>query len=482
MTELKRVTLISVDCYNYGGAVAAIKNSLKQIKPFAVKFLTDIEIEVEGIEVVKIEKISSKEQYSEFIVKRLADYFDTEFVLIIQHDGYVLNGGVWDDCFYNYDYIGAPWMETDGFNVGNGGFSLRSKKLQNAVKDDFVKETHPEDVQICRTYRPFLENRFGLKFAPLGIAEKFAFELRQPTQKTFGFHGYFQDEYMPVVQIRRMGAMGDVVSLEPVLHHFFKKGYRVVLETNDQFFILFQQHYFKIYHPLEIDASVPRTTVNLDMSYEASPKELHLKSYYNFAGVKDGKIRRPKLSLSFDARSKQYKLFPKYAIVHIDNREQPHRNIYGVNWVMVSQYLINLGYDVIQIGKNEHENIPNAIQFNCCTQELLLMACAGADLFVGVDSGVSHICVAFDVPSVIAFGSVNPAYIHPDLSNIVAIHLHEDNVCEKPFCWHDSITTVGQDCYIDKGNPPCTVFQTSIFLKAISKFTNEQSGIISNGN
>ena len=56
-------------------------------------------------------------------------------MLIIQHDGFILNHKAWDNEFLNYDYIGAPvyWMGNKLIEVGNGGFSLRSKKLLKII-------------------------------------------------------------------------------------------------------------------------------------------------------------------------------------------------------------------------------------------------------------------------------------------------------------------------------------------------------------
>ena len=36
---------------------------------------------------------------------RLASYIETDFVLIVQYDGFVLHAQAWDDDFLNYDYI-----------------------------------------------------------------------------------------------------------------------------------------------------------------------------------------------------------------------------------------------------------------------------------------------------------------------------------------------------------------------------------------
>jgi len=49
--------------------------------------------------------------------------------------------------------------------------------------------THPEDGAICLTHRRYLEERYGIAFAPDAIAERFSFEHIEPTAPTFGFHG-----------------------------------------------------------------------------------------------------------------------------------------------------------------------------------------------------------------------------------------------------------------------------------------------------
>ena len=210
--NLSRVTLICVDCSRHAEAVAAIRRSMQECDFAAVKFLTDRKLEIEGIEVINILPIRSKEEYSHFIIKELWKYIDTEFCLVIQHDGYVLNGKSWQDEFLQYDYIGAPWNYTDGKNVGNGGFSLRSRLLQIFLgNDEFVSATDPEDQAIGRLYRDYLIKTYGVKFAPEDLAEKFAYELKPPIYDTFGFHGKFHNPYQPTVVIKRTAAMGDVI-------------------------------------------------------------------------------------------------------------------------------------------------------------------------------------------------------------------------------------------------------------------------------
>lgn len=150
-----------------------------------------------------IDNIASFNDYSRFCVLDLASCFDTDFVLIVQLDGKILNPNAWCDEFLDYDYVGAPWQEYGwlrkkledmgqnkddlDFRVGNGGFSLRSRKLCEAVKkhsDIWVSEN--EDTFISLTLRDCLEHE-GMKFAPYEVAKRFSVE-RDVYENQFGAH------------------------------------------------------------------------------------------------------------------------------------------------------------------------------------------------------------------------------------------------------------------------------------------------------
>jgi len=142
-------------------------------------------------EIIAQDGLDSIQGYNEFLMKRLNSYIESDFALIVQWDGFVLNPANWRPDFLEYDYIGAvwPWMPT-GYQVGNGGFSLRSKKLLQALQDPRVVSHHPEDLAICHTYRVLLEREFGVRFAPPEVADQFSFE-RHPHPGSFGFHGFY---------------------------------------------------------------------------------------------------------------------------------------------------------------------------------------------------------------------------------------------------------------------------------------------------
>jgi len=160
----------------------------------SILFTNDELDNIAGIRVVRIDPLGSIQDYSKFIMKELHKYISTPYVLIIQWDGYVLDHMAWNSDFLGFDYVGAKWpWHHDGKNVGNGGFSLRSKKLLDAVATvdiPFLGDS-PEDDQICRIYREKLEGKFGIKFANEEIADQFSYERSLPDVSTFGFHGLF---------------------------------------------------------------------------------------------------------------------------------------------------------------------------------------------------------------------------------------------------------------------------------------------------
>jgi len=140
-------------------------------------------------------QINSRQTYSKFILQELHKHIHTDFVLIVQWDGFIINPDAWNNQFLDYDYIGAVWhWHPKGKRVGNGGFSLRSKKLcELTAKPEFIYMDQNEDDLICHVNRDFLESH-GIKFAPEEIARYFSFERELSNIKTFGFHGDFNFE------------------------------------------------------------------------------------------------------------------------------------------------------------------------------------------------------------------------------------------------------------------------------------------------
>lgn len=207
--KLNSVTLLAVDCVNLERIKQVVEICLNYFEFAGVKILTSLPSD-DSDNIYKIDPIKSTAEYSSFVINKLYKYVDTEHVLIVQHDGFILNPQAWTNEFLKYDYIGAPWLvadwSVDNYNfpiellgkyiVGNGGFSLRSKKLLSLTaqlsQQGKLKKYHPEDVSICVYYRELLE-KDGINFAPIDLAKQFSFEGESldnyAWNDQFGFHG-----------------------------------------------------------------------------------------------------------------------------------------------------------------------------------------------------------------------------------------------------------------------------------------------------
>lgn len=128
--------------------------------------------------------------YNRFMLCELVHHVCTSHTLIMQWDGFVCDATRWEPGFLEWDYIGAPWYHGGSTgSVGNGGFSLRSNRLLRALaRINHTDDKEPEDMVICVTLRAQLESDFGISFAPLEVAQRFACEYG-PYRHAFGFHG-----------------------------------------------------------------------------------------------------------------------------------------------------------------------------------------------------------------------------------------------------------------------------------------------------
>ena len=171
----------------------ALHASSEQIDFAEAILFTDVDVpSTESVNVVRIDRLTSAGAYSDFLLHKLVHHVRTNHCLIVQWDGFVIAPAAWDPHFLDFDFIGAPWPQfRDEFTVGNGGFSLRSRRLLQACQDPGFSAEHPEDIAICRTNRVFLERKHKVHFADQATAERFAYERTVPSAPTFGFHGVF---------------------------------------------------------------------------------------------------------------------------------------------------------------------------------------------------------------------------------------------------------------------------------------------------
>ena len=186
----------------------SLKHSAAQINFGSVKMIAPVSsLEDKDIELVEVD-CADHVGYGRFFVEKLVDHIDTDYCLCVQWDSGILNPELWLDEFLEYDYIGSPWPKVDYYinRVGNGGFSLRSKKFLEISSEVTYDPYHheykcaPEDWFLCvKNYGYMIER--GIKFPNVytascfsvehPIPEKFFFRNNLDSYQSFGFHGDF---------------------------------------------------------------------------------------------------------------------------------------------------------------------------------------------------------------------------------------------------------------------------------------------------
>lgn len=222
MVELPHVTLVCIDTANHPLALRALARSSSDIRFARALLLTD-ELPAgltppAGVEVIAIPPLTSRDAYSQFVLKGLLPFVATSHALLVQWDGYVVNASAWTPDFLRFDYIGAAWFwRDDGMRVGNGGFSLRSRRLLDALQDPRIVLDAAEDITICRTFRPLLEREHGIRFADEATAARLSFEADYPAGEPFGFHGLFNfHRVVPPAELRTLPALfSDAIARSP---------------------------------------------------------------------------------------------------------------------------------------------------------------------------------------------------------------------------------------------------------------------------
>ena len=218
---LPNVTLLAATSVDIDQTNLNLKISSENIEFAAVKLLSSSlpNKKFPNIKYISIPQMNLSD-YNRLIIEDLHKYFNTSHCIIMQSDSFVVNYERWTEEFLKFDYIGAPWTNKVQVNpklilnmeknlVGNGGFSLRSRKLvETTAKINFNSLKFPfknEDIIICHyLYKKMLES--DIHFAPPKLAAQFSIENEnhlygQDVHTVFGFHGkqfreYFLNKYV----------------------------------------------------------------------------------------------------------------------------------------------------------------------------------------------------------------------------------------------------------------------------------------------
>lgn len=208
MIALDNVTLFQVNCVDPDIGVKSLRYSRRGIN-FAKTILLAHERPynlTDDIEFHLIDKLDHRGT-SRIHFNELTDHCETDYMLGVQSDGFVINPHLWTNEFFLYDYIGAPWPSLPwnrANRVGNGGFRLESKQFLDLCTRIPWNGEH-DDVLVSNTYRSYFEDN-GCRFPDIELAARFALEHPIPEvpyslENSFGFHGKLTEESRAYVEM-----------------------------------------------------------------------------------------------------------------------------------------------------------------------------------------------------------------------------------------------------------------------------------------
>ena len=224
--ELSEVTLCCVDTRSVPLALSAVLRCMQLANFGQVLFFGpdpgSARLDVpEGVTWVTIPALTCIEDYNRIMLRGLAPHVHTSHVLVVQWDGFITDPALWRDDFLDWDYIGAPWYKKkQPPAIGNGGFSLRSRRLLLALQDVPANTQTPEDEEICVNQRQLLADRHGIRIAPLALARDFACEYGR-YRPSFGFHG--MHNFAHVLPPGMLSTWLDSAPAEIIVHQHARK-------------------------------------------------------------------------------------------------------------------------------------------------------------------------------------------------------------------------------------------------------------------
>ena len=207
MLNLQSVTLVAVATTEIDATCKAIAHSCAEISYGSVKLLSscDSTHRPKICQWIEIPPFKSVGEWGRFVVFDLHRYIDSEFILLIHADGFVVNPDKWRNEFLEFDYVGAPWpLPRDYFSyrdyygniirVGNS-VSLRSARILRLPSQLNLPWSSDhgyfhEDGYLCVQNRHILQE-YNVRFAPLSVSVHFSRERTLYENKhiePFAFH------------------------------------------------------------------------------------------------------------------------------------------------------------------------------------------------------------------------------------------------------------------------------------------------------
>ncbi|WP_068860733.1 glycosyltransferase family 9 protein [Thermodesulfovibrio sp. N1] len=252
--------------------------------------------------------------------------------------------------------------------------------------------------------------------------------------------------------VYRMGGLGDSILVYPVLEILKRKGYEITVWGNPEYFRLAIESGFckkaTFYEPKE--------EFNLKIIFSQNKEILNSESSIYIKPIPTEKIwivEHYLRELSFQNESFSRTL-------PIKNSIEKHRNLCIVHpgsgskkknpelsfFIKLEKILRNRGFKIQYLLGPAEKKLTGKFKNFLYMEDTLEIAkiLFKANLYIGLDSGISHLSSFLGIPSIIIFGPTDPLVWHPIGENFFIIREENcppcfPNVCEKRGCLNENL-------------------------------------------
>ena len=218
--------------------------------------------------------------------------------------------------------------------------------------------------------------------------------------------------------LKRDGGWGDVLLTTPIARYFKEKNPNCTVDVETSCGDIFNNNpYVDNVFSKKVPLLDYDYIINLNNAYEKEPERHIIEAYERASNIVTMECIKelPELYLSDSERQYAEGFFPsgeRICLVHFDT---------DFNWVgrtvtkslqsEIIKAIKDKGFTVAILNAPPNwEEAPGILPLRHLTVRQLIAIVSKVNVFLGIDSFPFHIAQAFRIPSVVAFGSINPAY------------------------------------------------------------------------
>ena len=245
---------------------------------------------------------------------------------------------------------------------------------------------------------------------------------------------------MPSLLLYRRGGLGDTILTFPILEIYKRKGYEITAVGNTDYFSIAKEVGFVD----RVLSEIPKNEEfdeKVIISYEGNVKPFPERRVW----IVEYYLKSLNLSESFSLELPLSPLknspFEGKVVIH-PSSGSPKKNPPLEFFIKLKEFIESLGYEVIFLLGEAEENFKEILKPSVFSLSPLwiVKALKSSKLYIGLDSGISHIASYVGVPSVVIYGPTDPVVWKPIGKKVYQVSLNLDcspcfpNVCKEREC------------------------------------------------